>query len=112
MNPRLLIPSEVTVEQISQPFNELTQVQATRATERYIGKWMQYSGKVVDIVGGAIFLRDEEKGHGRVLATFGSDWQERLELLPVGKRLKVEGLISKVDKGGVWLEKSEIIEEP
>ena len=110
---RLLIPAEVTLEQISQPFQELTQIQAIRATERYIGKWMRYSGEITNIVkGNAIFLRDRENQDGRVVAIFEDDWRERLELLPRGKRITVEGQISNIESAGVWLKKSEIIQEP
>ncbi|MGO9649191.1 MAG: hypothetical protein ACLPOO_14180 [Terriglobales bacterium] len=109
---RVMIPAGATPSQIMSPFldGRHTNLEATRATGRYVGKWMRFSGNVADVSERQLAFTDATGEHRvRVFADFDGSWTAHLEVIPMGQGITVIGRVSMVSGLYMSLDQCEIV---
>jgi tRNA_anti-like len=109
----LMIPLSITPEEMVSIFSDkrYNTNQAKDLTRHYIGKRMQYSGKVHDVYESMIFFQDpkNEPRMGIVRAVFDERRKSEISIFPPGTEITIVGRVETVEAGGVLLRKCEIV---
>ena len=90
-------------------------IEANNATKPHIGKWLRVQGHILNV-----YEPTEERMtilliHGswfsrrKILAYFDRGSRDRLETLPLGHRITVDGEIAIITGGGITLTKCELV---
>lgn len=96
---------------------DTTQAQAARATASYVGKWMEVSGRVKDVVphSGYIGVCLRTDAEGNELPRLASVWvyfhsqRERLENLRAGDLIVASGQVEVIERSTLRLDFGELI---
>jgi hypothetical protein len=118
---RPMVGKSVTLAKLMNLYQDTTRIQADKAAEIYIGKWMQVTGNIKDItklsgtqisVALGILVKPENMFHPDLMSTtwlLFDDGNEHLEALQAGESLTVLGQIDRIDMYSVSLKHCEII---
>jgi|HubBroStandDraft_2_1064218.scaffolds.fasta_scaffold00123_2 hypothetical protein len=109
---RVMIPASVRPSQIMSVFfdGKHTSLEADRATQPYIGKWMTFSGSVEDVSEGQLHFIDAVDQHNvRVFASFDASWRQHLEVIPRGQNVTVVGRVARACRLYFALDHCEIV---
>jgi hypothetical protein len=103
------VDTDVTSEQLTAMFQNVTEVQGRRLVAPYLGKWLTVSGLVrdVDSAGGQrvrILFEDHP-----AYAYFDANQADRVSLFVRGQRMTVRGVIENIGSYGVALHHCEIV---
>jgi hypothetical protein len=113
---RMILPPEVTVARMLEPFGRYTTVQATELSNKYLGTWFRFSGRVRDVAHidegrDMMFFVNEERPDAAapVTAVFEANTCPTLRFLVPGQQVTILGEITSVSGLGIMLHKSEIV---
>jgi hypothetical protein len=105
---RIFVPA--APEDLAGIYDKKTEVQGARAAEIYLGKWIQVSGKVTDVSADHTVLIKSDGDGMTVFLRFPRKESDRLQILPRGHFLKVNGQIKRITPNWVMLENCELVE--
>jgi hypothetical protein len=117
---RIFLPPDVSAAYLAGLSDGNTQAQMSTMASAYIGKWLNISGSVDEVVdqhipatGGeflvAILVDDPKRQIVSILG-FDGRWAERLSILRRGYRIKASGKLKSVASGGLALEQCELLD--
>jgi len=114
--PAERVTTQRTPEDLWELFASLTDMQATRVIEPFIGQWMEISGPV-DSVGNwdghfaQVTLNRPKDPYHHIFFMFRSEgWVPRLATLATGDRLTIRGEIERIDRISIQLTNCEIVD--
>jgi len=107
--PRIIVAA--TPEELMQPFREegRTTLDASVLTERYLNKWLRWSGPVRNVRPDA-WVHSNVNKYQSISCSFDSEWNERVSMLRPGDIITVEGQIRSIDDSYVTILHCELLE--
>lgn len=105
-----------TLETVTRPYRELTSLQAP-PSKVFLGKWIEVDGRLFDCEVSAdtvtVFLSPDGDGAMALFmchAEFDrSPWEDKLNHIPKGDRIKLKGQITRIDGASAFLRRCKLL---